>query len=142
MAYNKYTDEQQEEYVTLATEMGIGPAMRQLGYPGSYHTAQKWLEDRGLEITVDTLKRRAVALREFYGARERMTAAMTVLDRVVEACHEEDLNPEDINKLANALQRVIQTMQLIEGDVTDRRETITKDGADLARRRHRRGAVA
>ncbi len=61
-----------------------------------------------------------------------MTAAQGIIDRIVEALEQETLTAEEINKLANAYQRVIQTMQLIEGDVTERKETITRDGADLA----------
>ena len=33
MPYPKYTDEQITEFIELAGEMGIGPAMRALGYP-------------------------------------------------------------------------------------------------------------
>lgn len=132
MANHIYTDKQQEDFIELALEAGIGPTMRELGYPKHYATAQKWFESRGIEITVDILKRRAAQIGQFYGAAERMLAAQDVMDRIVAAAIEDDLSAEEINKLANALQRVVQTMQLIEGNVTDRRETISKDGTDLA----------
>ena len=38
MGYPVFNEEQISEFIETANEMGIGPAMRYLGYPKSYHT--------------------------------------------------------------------------------------------------------
>lgn len=131
MARVNYSEEQINEYCETAAEMGVGPAMRALGYPASHHTATKWLTERGIEITVDTLRQKAALLKVHYGAQEKYAAAATLLDRYIETIEQDTLTPEELNKLANGLQKVIQTMNLIDGQATDRRESVTADRTDL-----------
>lgn len=127
----RYDDQEQEEFVEVAQEMGIGPAMRELGYPGSYHTAQRWLEDRGIEISVSTLKSRAAKLGHFYGQKEKALVAQGIIDRIMEMVEVDELDADGINKIANAYQRAVQTLNLVTGEATDRKESISKDGTDL-----------
>jgi hypothetical protein len=113
--------------------MGLGPAIRTVGYPGSYHTAKKWFEQRNIDLpTVDTLAKMAVDLRVFYSEKEKLIAAQAVLDRCVESLMEETLDPDQLNKLANAVHKAIQTINLIEGKSTAINENRQKDGQDLA----------
>lgn len=133
MPYPKYTDEQITEFIELANETGIGPAMRQLGYPASYHTAKKFYMQRGIEMpTANTLAVMAKQLDIFYRDNEKILAAQAVLDRSIEKLYEEDLLAEDINKLSNAIHKAIQTINLIEGKSTNINENRSKDGTDLA----------
>ncbi len=46
MGYSTYTEEQIQEFIANAQEMGIGPTLRYLGFPKSYHTAKKWFIKR------------------------------------------------------------------------------------------------
>lgn len=135
MSQIRYTDEQVDEFIEIATEIGVGPAMRELGYPGSWHTAHRWLDERGIEVTVDTLKRKARRLGVFYGTKEKVVAAQSVIDRIMELLEQEHLNAEDINKIANALERAIKTMELVEGRATERKEQSNLDSTDLEIRR-------
>ena len=113
--------------------MGIGPAIRNLGYPKSYHTAKKWFEQRNVDLpTMDTLAKMAVDLRVFYSDKEKLIAAQTVLDRCVETLMESTLDPDELNKLANAVHKAIQTINLIEGKSTAINEQRNKDNTDLA----------
>jgi hypothetical protein len=121
------------EFIELAQEMGIGPAMRNLGYPKSYHTAKKFFVQRNIEMpTANTLAVISKQLDIFYTDRDKIVAAQAVIDRTVEKLYEDDLLAEDINKLSNALHKAIQTINLIEGKSTNINENRSKDGTDLA----------
>jgi hypothetical protein len=133
MGYSTFTEEQITEYIEIAQEMGISPAMRVLGYPKSYHTAKKWFEQRNVDLpTMDTLAKMAVDMRVFYTEKEKLIAAQAVLDRCVETLMEDTLDPDQLNKLANAVHKAIQTINLIEGKSTAINENRQKDGQDLA----------
>ena len=133
MGYSNFTEEQITEFIEVAQEMGIGPSIRYLGYPKSYHTAKKWFVMRGLELpTLDTLAKMAGDLRVFYSDKEKIIAAQAVLDRCVEALMEQTLDSDALNKLANAVHKAIQTINLIEGKSTIINENRSKDGTDLA----------
>jgi hypothetical protein len=133
MGYPVFTEEQVAEFIECANEMGIGPAMRYLGYPKSYHTAKKFYVQRNLDMpTANTLAVMAKQLDIFYTDREKVLAAQAVIDRTVEALYEDTLASDDISKLSNALHKAIQTINLIEGKSTNINENRSKDGTDLA----------
>lgn len=133
MPYPTYTDEMITEFIEQAQEMGIGPAMRLLNYPKSYHTAKKFFMQRNIEMpTANTLAVMAKQLDIFYTDKEKVLAAQAVLDRSIEKLYEDDLLSDDINKLSTAIHKAIQTINLIEGKSTNISENRSKDGADLA----------
>jgi len=133
MGYPVFTDEQISEFIETANEMGIGPAMRYLGYPKSYHTAKKFYVQRNVNMpTANTLAVMAKQLDIFYTDKEKVLAAQAVIDRTVEALYEDTLVSDDISKLSNALHKAIQTINLIEGKSTNINENRSKDGTDLA----------
>lgn len=133
MGYSTFSEEQKTEFIENAQEMGIGPTLRYLGYPKSYHTAKKWFVERNLELpTLDTLAKMAGDLRVFYSDKEKLIAAQAVLDRCVEALMQDTLDSDGLNKLANAVHKAIQTINLIEGKSTVINENRQKDGQDLA----------
>lgn len=133
MGYPVFTEEQVAEFIETANEMGIGPAMRYLGYPKSYHTAKKFYVQRNIDMpTANTLAVMAKQLDIFYTDKEKVLAAQAVIDRTVEALYEDTLASDDISKLSNALHKAIQTINLIEGKSTNINENRSKDGQDLA----------
>jgi hypothetical protein len=133
VGYRQFTEEQITEFIETAKEMGIGPTLRYLQYPKSYHTAKKWFVERGLDMpTIDTLAKMAGDLRVFYSDKEKLIAAQAVLDRCVEALMQDILDSDGLNKLANAVHKAIQTINLIEGKSTVINENRQKDGQDLA----------
>ena len=133
MGYPVFTEEQVSEFIECANEMGIGPAMRYLGYPKSYHTAKKFYVQRNIDMpTANTLAVMAKQLDIFYTDKEKVLAAQAVIDRTVEALYEDTLASDDISKLSNALHKAIQTINLIEGKSTNINENRSKDGSDLA----------
>lgn len=133
MGYQQYDEEMIIDFITNAQEMGISPAMRQMGYPGSYHTAKKWFEQRAIELpTIDTLAKMAVDTRVFYSDKEKLLAAQQVLDRCVETLMQEQLDADQLNKLSNAVHKAIQTINLVEGKSTAISEQRNKDNTDVA----------
>ena len=133
MGYPIFTEDQISEFIECANEMGIGPAMRYLNYPKSYHTAKKFYLQRSLDMpTSNTLAQMSKNLDIFYRDKEKIIAAQAIIDRAVEKLYEEDLLAEDINKLSNAIHKAIQTINLIEGKSTNINENRSKDGTDLA----------
>lgn len=133
MGYSTFTEEQITDFIELSQEIGISPAMRQLGYPLSYHTAKKWFGQRNVDLpTLDSLAKMAVDMRVFYQDKEKLIAAQAVLDRCVESLMEDTLDADQLNKLANAVHKAIQTINLIEGKSTAITENRQKDGTDLA----------
>jgi len=133
MGYPVFNEEQISEFIETANEMGIGPAMRYLSYPKSYHTAKKFYMQRNLDMpTANTLAVMSKQLDVFYRDNEKILAAQAVIDRSVEKLYEEDLLADDINKLSNAIHKAIQTINLIEGKSTNINENRSKDGTDLA----------
>lgn len=133
MGYPVFTEEQVSEFIECANEMGIGPAMRYLGYPKSYHTSKKFYMQRNIDMpTANTLAVMSKQLDIFYTDKEKVLAAQAVIDRTVEALYEDTLASDDISKLSNALHKAIQTINLIEGKSTNINENRSKDGSDLA----------
>jgi len=133
MGYPVFNEEQISEFIETANEMGIGPAMRYLSYPKSYHTAKKFYMQRNLDMpTANTLAVMSKQLDVFYRDNEKILAAQAVIDRSVEKLYEDDLLADDINKLSNAIHKAIQTINLIEGKSTNINENRSKDGTDLA----------
>jgi len=133
MGYPVFTEEQITEFIETANEMGIGPSMRLLGYPKSYHTAKKFYVQRNIDMpTANTLAVMAKQLDIFYTDKEKILAAQAVIDRSVEALYEDNLVSDDISKLSNAIHKAIQTINLIEGKSTNINENRSKDGSDLA----------
>ena len=133
MGYSTFTEEQITEFIEVAQETGISPAIRNMGYPKSYHTAKKWFEQRNIELpNLDTLAKMAVDMRVFYSDKEKVLAAQAVLDRCVETLMENTLDADQLNKLANAVHKAIQTINLIEGKSTNINEQRNKDNTDLA----------
>ena len=82
--------------------------------------------------TLDTLAKMAGDLRVFYSDKEKIIAAQAVLDRCIESLMQDALDADALNKLANAVHKAIQTINLIEGKSTIINEQRNKDGQDLA----------
>lgn len=115
-----YSEEEQSKFVELAQEIGLTPAMRELGYPKSWATASKWAEQRGVEITVDTLKQHAKEFDIYYNAKDKLLVCQEGLRRIYEdLINETFISADDKKKLADATKRFVETMQLVEGKATE-----------------------
>lgn len=132
MSRIEYSEEQKNELVTLAQEVGVARAIRELGY-GSYPTVKRWATQRGVELEVDPIKQKASRTHLWYKEEEKRVVAQAGLERIFEylESHElsqDPLTPDDIKKLTDGIKRLVETMALIDGKPTN--ITQSTDGDD------------
>lgn len=126
-----YSDEQINDFLALAQEVGITRAKRELGYPNSWATAKRWAELRGVEIAVDEVMAKASATREYYKQDEVIIVAQEGFNRVYEELvNNNDLTPDDQKKLAEALQKHYNVWASAQGKATNISETRSTDTMD------------
>lgn len=125
-----YTEKQQSEFVELAQTLGIGPAIRELGYP-SYPTAIKWCQQRGVQPAVDTLMQSIKAYHTFYQDRDALLVCEQALARVQEKLSSENLDADELKKVSEALQKTVNTWLLLQGKANNITEKVTKDSTDV-----------
>jgi hypothetical protein len=124
----RYTDEQQKEFCELAQIVGIPRAMRELGYP-SFPTAVGWMEKRGIKPLHSNIMETARKYQRFY-ATEDLLATVDNAMAVVEEMYAQVKTPDDMKKLAEAVQKLVNTRLLLEGkanSITEKRETTQQD---------------
>lgn len=128
----QYGEDEITEFIETAQLKGIAPAIRELKYP-SYPTAQRWFRERGLEMpSIDSLMAKAAELKVYYSDNEKKYALQVAMDAVVEKIQNNDLDADELNKASNALAKLIQTFQLVEGkstSVMEKREAGTIDAS-------------
>lgn len=124
-----YSDAEQAEFCDTAKEVGIGRAMRSLGYPQSYITGVKWMSSRGIEPNVDKNMQKIKAFHTYYQVDDLLmtfdNAISTAEDMLIGA---EDA--DDLKKIADALYKIVQTRNLLEGKATainEKREVTQQD---------------
>ena len=134
----RYDQEAKDKFIELALEIGVAPAVDQLGYP-SLRQSYDWVRDAGVKIEVDYLRQRSRNFREFYSTQEKLTLANDMVRaishklRVSEVTGEfidTRLTPQDIGRLATAYERAVKIVELLEGRPTDITENVTVGGLD------------
>lgn len=126
-----YSDKQINDFLELAQEVGITRAKRELGYPNSWSTAQRWAKVRNIEVAVDEVMAKAAGTREWYKTEEVTTIAQEGFNRVYqELVENKDLTPDDQKKLAEALMKHYNVWANAQGKataITETRQTDTMD---------------
>lgn len=116
----RYTAEQQEDFIEVAKVEGISRAMRELGYPGSWATANRWFVARDIEApVVSEVKAMANVYKEAYAEKEMLTIGSLGLERITELLNRDNLTADDMKKLMEAYQKAVNTMNLVNGKSTD-----------------------
>ena len=116
----RYTNEQQEEFIEMAKTEGISRTMRELGYPASWATANRWFVARDLEApVVSEVQAMANVYKEAYAEKEMLTIGSQALERVTELMNADNLSPDDMKKLAESYQKIVNTMHLVSGKSTN-----------------------
>lgn len=124
----RYSDEEMAIYCELAQAVGIGRAIRELGYP-THTTAMVWMHDRGVEpLDVDVLAeaRKFARLYEAYDLIKIIDDSIATAQELSSKAETAD----DIKKCAEAVQRLVNTRLLLEGkanSITEKRETTQAD---------------
>lgn len=131
MAKIAYSDQDKADFLELAVEIGITRAKRQLGFPAAWNTAKRWADAAGIEVPLDEIKAQAAAHWDWYKAEELLIVAKEALLRIIEALQSDDLTPDDQKKLAEAYQKYVNTILLLEGKATSITESRKMDGTDV-----------
>lgn len=127
-----YTDEQKEEFLVLAQEVGIGRALRELGYPKSYQTALDWAKNRGVSVNVDPIMSHVKAFDDLYKTEHMLAVIKEGVLRIHEKLTEEmDLPADDQKKLSEAFQKYTNSFLVLQGKANDIKETHTREGIDV-----------
>lgn len=131
MAVQKtYTEEQKTEAVDLAQVVGIGRAIRDLGYP-TWPSLMSWCKARGVQPAVDTVMQEARKLHTFMENNDALVVAEAVFARVHEKAMESSLDADELKKVSEALQKTANTWLLLQGKATAISESHSKDAVDL-----------
>lgn len=116
----RYSDEEQEAFIEVAKTEGISRAIRELGYPGSWATGNRWFETRGITApVVSEVHAMANRVKEAFAEKEMLTIGEQGLERVLEMMNSDSLSADDIKKLSEAYQKIVGTMHLISGKSTE-----------------------
>ena len=126
-----YTDEEINNFLELAQEIGIGRSIRELGYPKSWSTAQRWAKLRGIEVAVDELKAKAKEFHDWYTTEEVLLVAQAGMERIAEELSlNNTLSADDMKKLGDAFTKHYQVWANVQGKATNISESRTADSMD------------
>ncbi|MFI8229419.1 hypothetical protein ACIGDI_11350 [Streptomyces sp. NPDC085900] len=124
MPGRKYTEKEKQDYLELASEIGHSRAMRELGYPKHWNTANTWAKEHGVTIALDELKQKAAAFNDWYQTEDLLITMQEAIARGREFILEDrDLNADGFKKTVEGMKRAIETMQLLQGKATSRNGT-------------------
>lgn len=126
-----YTEDQIEVFLVLAQEVGIGRALRELGYPNSYSTALRWAEKRGVSVNVDPVMKHVKQFDDLYKTEHMLAVIKEGVTRIYQELTENDLTPDEQKKLSEAFQKYTNSYLVLQGKANDIKETHTRDALDV-----------
>ena len=133
MPKDQYTDQQISDFLERAQEIGIGRTMRELGYPKSWATADRWAKTRNIKVAVDELKAKSKEFHDWYTTEEVLLVAQEGMNRVYEELSTNtELTPDDQKKLAESLMKHYNVWANAQGKATSINETRNTDNVDAA----------
>src|SRR4051812_3130123 len=129
MKTNKvYDDEQRAEFIQLAQQIGIGRAIRELGYP-TYPTAQSWMRAAGVKPNVDQAYAQMKEWHTFYQVEDLLIVGDEIVSTIQDMIAKAD-NADDVKKLTEAYQKAVNSRLVLEGkatSITEKREVSPED---------------
>ncbi len=133
MSNKRYPDDKQkDEFCALAQEVGIGRAIRELGYP-TYPTAKTWMEARGIKANIDTVMQNVKQYHTFWQNEDARSVAENGMARIQEKLIEDaEIGPEEMKKLADAYSKYVNAWLVLQGKSNDIREQRETTQSDLA----------
>ena len=129
---DKYTDEERSIFVELAAEIGIGRSIRELGYP-SYPTAQAWCRARGVTPNKDTAYAQMKEWHTFYQVEDLLIVGDEMISAIQDRIIDPNLTPDEVKKLSESYQKVVNTRLLLEGKATNINESrsVSKEDSEF-----------
>lgn len=132
MARIAYSDEDIAAFLEVAAELGITRAKRQLGYPAAWNTAKRWVDAAGISVPLDSIKAQSAAHWDWYKAEDMLIVIKEGMLRAVESLQDQsNLSADDQKKLAEAVQKYVNTALLLEGKATSISESRRSDTMDV-----------
>lgn len=129
--YKRYDDDEQAAFLEVAVDIGIGPAMRQLGYPGSWITAKRWADNRGVVVEINQMKQQAKSYDLWYNDRDVLLGAEAGMERVMEQLTNSELTPDELKRLSEAYQKYTNVWLTVQGKAANISESHTKTSEDI-----------
>lgn len=125
-----YTEDQKKEFLELAQEVGISRAIRTLGYP-THRMAKIWGDKYSVELPLNELSQYANDMKQLYGDEEKLYTGQLSLDRITERLMAgEELDGDELKKLAEAYKSTLTAMNLAQGKATNINESRVNDAFD------------
>lgn len=125
-----YTEDQKKEFLELAQEVGISRAIRILEYP-THRMAKIWGQKYGIELPLNELSQYANDMKQLYGDEEKLYTGQLSLDRITERLSAgEELDGDELKKLAEAYKSTLTAMNLAQGKATNINESRVQDSFD------------
>ncbi len=132
MSNKRYTDKQQNDFCVLAQEVGIGKAIRTLGYP-TYPSAISWMKARGITPNLDTLMQNVKQYHLFWENAEARVVAESAMERIHDMVRNDpSIGPEEVKKLGDAYSKFLNGWLVLQGKANDIKEARETTQSDLA----------
>lgn len=132
MSNKRYPDDKvKDDFCVLAQEVGIGKAIRELGYP-TYPTAITWMKARNITPNIDTLMQTVKQYHLFWENAEARVVAESGMARIHELLANDEIGPEEMKKLADAYSKYVNAWLVLQGKSNDIRESRETTQSDLA----------
>ncbi|MDJ0395913.1 hypothetical protein QMK17_21575 [Rhodococcus sp. G-MC3] len=114
----KYNEDERRAYAELAGDIGIRPAMRELGYPSSWASGRAWCTEFGIEVELDELKSKAAQYNAFYNDSEQIIAFQDLIADARAKQLDPDTTAADLERLAKVIKLSVDGIRLIQGKAT------------------------
>ena len=132
MGVPEYSDKKKADFCALAQEIGIGKAIRQLGYP-SYPTGISWMKARGIKPNLDTLMQTVKQYHLFWENAEARVVAESAMERIHDMVRNDpSIGPEEVKKLGDAYSKFLNGWLVLQGKANDIKEARETTQSDLA----------
>jgi hypothetical protein len=125
-----FTEEEITKFLDVAQEVGIGKAIRDLGYPKSWATGQKWAEMRGVKVSLNEVMANAKKYHTYYETEDMLAVVEEGIMRAKEKFVEEDLDADELKKVSESVQKLSNTWLLLQGRATGINESRQSDKMD------------
>lgn len=128
----EYSDKEMDDFLEVAQEIGIGKAMKELGYPKSFSTAQNWAKNRGVNVNVDPVMARAKQFDILYKEDDMLSALQSGISAWYEyvAQNAAGMEPDEHKKMAEAMQKYANTWLVLQGKANEIKGTVVTDKMD------------
>ena len=118
MSRQRYNEDERRAYAELAGDVGIRPAMRELGYPSSWASGRAWCAEFDVDVELDELKAKAAQYNTFYNDSEQIIAFQDLIADARAKQLDKTTSAADLERLAKVVKMSVDGIRLIQGKAT------------------------